>query len=414
MISLPHDTKSYWMESAETPGYPRLKGEVTIDVTIIGAGVAGLTTAYLLKKSGLSVAVIEKDTVGAGVSGHTTGKVTSQHNLIYERLSKRLGKDTARIYGQANQSALLQIADIIREEGIDCGWHTEDSYVYTTDSSQIERFKAEAAAAQECVLPATFETSSPLPLPFPIKGAVRFSGQASFHVRKYLLGLAKAIDGNGSYVYEHSHAIGIREGQPCRVTTPAGRIMSNDIVVATNVPTFPLLARGAYCIAEYPKQSYIVAGRLKEKDSFEGMYISPDKDNYSILPIHHGAQRLLLIGGEGHIPGTRLDTGKRYQRLADYAEKNFGITAIEYQWSHRDYLGYDDMPLIGRLYPWSKHTYTATAFMKWGLTNGTVAGMLLNDMVQGRHNQWSDTFNPHRLKTIASIPKVIGENLGIT
>ena len=143
------------------------------------------------------------------------------------------------------------------------------------------------------------------------------------------------------------------------------------------------------------------------------MYISPDKDNYSILPVNDGNSTLLLIGGEGHIPGTRLNTNSRYQRLANYTKKNFGITTIEYKWSHRDYLGYDDLPLIGKLYPWSKHTYTATAFMKWGLTNGTMAGILLSDMVQGKVNPLSATFNPHRLQVVTSIPKVIGENLGI-
>jgi glycine/D-amino acid oxidase-like deaminating enzyme len=409
MISLPRDTKSYWMDTTEYPEYPPLEGEIEVDVTIIGAGITGLTTAYLLKKSGLRVAVIEKDTIGAGVSGHTTGKVTSQHNLIYDKLTKRLGKDTARIYGQANQSAISVIADIIKKESIDCDWHHEDSYVYTTDSSKLEQFKNEAAAAQECGLPASYETSSELP--FSIAGAVKFTNQASFHIRKYLLGLASAINGDGSCIYEHSHVIGIHEGSPCRVSTREGKVLSKDIVVATNVPTFPLLARGTYCIAEYPKQSYIVAGRLKE--NFEGMYISPDKENYSILPVNYGKDRLLLIGGESHIPGTRLNTARRFQRLANYAEKNFGITSIEYKWSHRDYLGYDDMPLIGKLYPWSKHTYTATAFMKWGLTNGTMAATILSDLIQSKTNPLSITFNPHRITTVTSIPKVIGENLGI-
>jgi glycine/D-amino acid oxidase-like deaminating enzyme len=406
MVSLPQDAKSYWMNSTTSPGYPSLTDTLKVDVTIVGGGIAGLTTAYLLKKSGLTVAVIEKDTIGAGVSGHTTGKVTSQHNLIYDKLSKRLGMDTARAYGRANQAAITKIREIIKKENIDCNWRNENSYVYTTDSSKIERLKNETAAALTCGLPASYETTSDLP--FPIAGAVRFTGQASFHIRKYLLGLARAIDGDGSYIYEHSRAIGIHEGSPCIVRSPKGKVLSRSIVIATNVPTFPLLARGTYCIAEYPKQSYIVAGRLKDK--FNGMYISPDSDNYSILPVDDEGEKLLLIGGEGHIPGTRLNADKRYQRLADYAEKRFEITSIKYKWTHRDYLGYDDMPLIGRLYPWSKHTYTATGFMKWGLTNGTMAATLLSDVIQGKANPLSETFNPHRTTTVSSIPKVIGEN----
>jgi glycine/D-amino acid oxidase-like deaminating enzyme len=409
MISLPHDTKSYWMDSAKSPGYPSLRDEIKVDVAIVGAGIVGLTTAYLLKEAGLTVAVIEKDVVGGGVSGHTTGKVTSQHNLIYNKLSKRLGKNIAYAYGQANQAAITKIKEIVEREKIDCDLHGENSYVYTTDSSKLKQLQDEVTAAQSCGLPASFEMSSDLP--FSIAGAVKFTDQASFHIRKYLLGLASVVEGDGSFVYEHSVVVGVHEGVTCKVRTSKGRVLANDIIVATNVPTFPLLARGTYCIAEYPKQSYIVAGRLKE--DFDGMYISPDKDNYSILPVNDGQERLLLIGGEGHIPGTRLNTDTRYQRLANYAEKNFGITSIKYKWSDRDYLGYDDMPLIGKLYPWSEHTYTATGFMKWGLTNGTMASLILNDMVRGKANPLSAIFTPHRLSTVSSIPKVIGENLGV-
>jgi glycine/D-amino acid oxidase-like deaminating enzyme len=407
MTSLPQDAKSYWMDSTTSPGYPPLSDTVKIDVAIIGGGIAGLTTAYLLKKLGMTVAVIEKDTVGGGVSGHTTGKVTSQHNLIYDKLSRRLSLDIARAYGQANQMAIAKIREIIKAENMDCNWHDENSYVYTTDTSKVELLKSEASAAQACGLPASYETTSGLP--FPIAGAVKFTGQASFHIRKYLLGLACVVDGEGSYIFEHSHAIGIHEGSLCTIRTSKGKILSDSIVVATNVPTFPLLARGTYCIAEYPKQSYILAGRPKER--VEGMYISPDTDNYSILPVKDKGEELLLIGGEGHIPGTHLNANKRYQRLADYAEKKFGMTSIKYKWTHRDYLGYDDMPLIGKLYPWSKHTYTATGFMKWGLTNGTMAATLLSDLVQGKINPLAEIFNPHRITTISSIPKVIGENL---
>ncbi len=409
MIDSLQDKSSYWLTTTKSPGYPALLENAETDVVIIGAGIAGLTSAYLLKKAGLKVIVLEKDTIGAGVSGHTTGKITSQHNLIYNKLSKRLGEEKARMYGKANQQAIDKIAAIIKDEHIECDWRPEDNFVHTTNPGQIKEFKAEAATAAKLGLPATFERSADLP--FPIEGAVRFSGQATFHIQKYLSGLAKAIDGDGSHIYEHSHALGIRDSNPGRVRTTKASVHAKHIIVATNVPTFPLFARGSYCIVEYPMQSYIVAGKIDH--AVKGMYISPDKGHYSILPVKDGKENFLLIGGEGHIPLTRFNPKVRYKRLAEYAKKYFGITDIEYQWTHRDYLGYDDMPLIGKLYPWSKHTYTATGFMKWGLTNGTVAGMLLTDQICGLENQWTDLFNPHRLEAVASIPKVIGEHLGI-
>lgn len=398
---------SYWLESTTSSGYPTLLEDAEADVVVVGAGIAGLTAAYLLKQAGLKVIVLEKDSVGEGVSGHTTGKVTSQHNLIYTKLTERIGEDAARLYGQANQQAIATIADIIKRENIDCNWQIEDNYVYTADATRVQQFKDEAALAAKLGLPATFETSADLP--FEMKALVRFADQATFHVRKYLLGLAKAIDGDGSYVYEHSYVNGIRDGEPGRVKTTKAKVTTKHIVVATNVPTFPLMARGTYCVAEYPMQSYIVAGRIDY--DVKGMYISPDEDHYSILPVKNGDDNLLLIGGEGNIYLTRFNYTERYTRLAEYARKYFGVTEIVNCWNHRDYLGYDDMPLIGRLYPWSKRTYTATGFMKWGMTNGTVAAQLLRDQILGDESDLADLFNPHRFKAPASIPKVIGEHL---
>ena len=404
MSEPPEKTASYWMQSVETPGYPELKDDIEVDVVIIGAGIVGLSVAYMLKKTGLRVAVLEKDKVGSGVSGHTTGKITTQHNMIYAKLQKRLGQDQARIYAQANQLAFEKLVEIIKEEDIDCDFRHEDSYVYTSDPEKVNQFKEEAKVAASFGLPATFETETDLP--FSVTASVRFSGQATFHIRKYLLALAEIINGDGSYIFENSHAYGIKDGKQVRVRTPKARVLADKVIVATNVPTFPLMARGTYCIAEYPQQSYIVAGKMTRP--IKGMYISPDKEHYSILPVISGNDKYLLVGGEAHIPGTRLNQNTRYKRLADYADKYFGIKQIDYRWSHRDYLGYDDMPLIGKTYPWSRNSYTATGFMKWGMTNGTLAAMILSDLVQGKESSWSQVFTPHRFKVVTSIPKVTG------
>lgn len=408
MIDIPETRTSYWIDSVQAESYPQLRGTKEVDVVIVGAGIAGLTTAYLLKKEGLSVAVIEKDYVGSGVSGYTTGKITSQHNLIYAKLAKRLGIDFAKTYAEANETALAMIETIVLRERIDCDWRRQDNYVYTADPSQIDTFKREVDIARECGLPASFEKHCGLP--FHIEGAVKFSDQATFHIQKYLAALARIVDGDGSYVFEQSPVASINT-RPIRAVTVKGKVLARDIVVTTNIPTFPLAARGTYAVGVYPQQSYIVAARLE--GDVDGMYISPDKDHYSILPVKNATDSLLLIGGEGHIPGTRWNAEERYERLAQYARTHFPVTDIAYQWSHRDYLGYDDMPLVGHLYPWSHHIYTATGFMKWGLTNGTMAAMILADAIQGKHNSWAWAFEPHRMTVALSIPKTIREHIGL-
>jgi glycine/D-amino acid oxidase-like deaminating enzyme len=398
MLQLPNESKSYWRDSYTQSLYTPLTDDVAFDVAIVGAGITGLSSAYLLKQSGYTVAVLEKSTVGGGTSGRTTGKVTSQHNLIYQDLQKRLGTKKARMYGEANQSAVEQVNTIIAQEKIDCNWRHDDNYVFTTEPKQVNTFQQEAKVAVELGLPASFTTTTPLP--FGVVAAVKFTGQGKINSQKYLLGLAKAIHGNGSYVFEHSNVSRIKDGNPGYVKANGSKVTAKHIIVATNVPTLPLAARGGYCLFEYPRVSYIVTARVLKR--LTGMYISPDNEHYSILPVD---PHTIFIGGEGHLSVAHVNTKTKYQRLANYAEEKFGATEITHSWSDRDYLAYDDVPLIGKLYPWSRNLYVATAFRKWGLSNGTVAAMILRDMISGQPNPWQDTFTTQRLKPILSFPR---------
>jgi glycine/D-amino acid oxidase-like deaminating enzyme len=407
MLPLPSDERSLWQDDSAGQIYPSLSEEQVVDIAIVGAGITGLTAAYLLKMSGLKVAVLEKRTVGAGTTGRTTGKVTSLHRLIYADLQRHSGTSIAKAYGQANQAAVEKVKEIIKQANIACDWQDDDNYTYTTNLSEVSRYRQEAGVARELGLPATFENS--VPLPFRVTGAVKFTGQGKFNSQKYVLGLAQLVDGDGSHVFEDSKVTGIRDGAPARVRTSNGTVHAKDVIVATNVPTLPLLARGGFCLLEYPTESYIIAGRPAK--TIQGMYISKDKDNHSILPIKVDGEDYLLIGGAGNISGLRLSKEKRFRTLADYAERHFGMTEITHKWSDRDYLSYDDVPLIGKLYPWSKHVYVGTAYHKWGLSNGTAAGMILHDLITGTENPWAWAFTPRRLEPVASIPRVAVQHL---
>lgn len=404
---LPDVEKSLWREAYETTVYPGLNEDIQIDVAIVGAGITGLTSAYLLKKSGFTVAVLDKDTVGGGTTGRTTGKVTSQHGLIYQELSKSLGMNKSRLYAEANEAAVAMVDSIISKESIDCDWQRDDNYVFTADPKKVQQFQQETKIAADLGLPASFV--SDLPLPFKITGAVKFSNQGKFASEKYLLGLARAVHGDGSYVFENSKVIGIRDGNPCRIRTSRGQVIAKSIIVATNVPTLPLMARGGYCLLEYPTESYIVSGPYDKE--LKGMYISPDKNHYSILPIEVSGEKKLLIGGGGHLSGLRGSKDWRFKRLAKYAEQHFDMTTLTHKWSDRDYTAYDKVPLIGKLYPWSRNIYVGTAYKKWGLTGGTVAAMVLSDLISGKNNKWAPVFTPQRLKPITSIPKAVLEQI---
>lgn len=405
MLQLPEHEGSLWREVYTSTTYPRLTEDTEVDVAIVGAGITGLTAGLLLKRAGFRVAVVDKSSVGGGTTGRTTGKVTAQHNIIYVELQKRHGNGIARSYAQANLSAVDQIAKIIKKEHIDCDWQRDDSYVFTRDKKRVAEFKQEAKAAEALGLPASFVTTTPLP--FDVEAAVTFTNQGKMHAQKYLLGLARAIEGDGSYIFERSTITGIHDGLQCVVKTKTAAIQANHIIIATNVPTLPLAARGTYCLLEYPRESYIVAGTLPKKSKQTGMFISPDDSEYSILPITVADQSKILIGGNSHISGLRGSTTTRYKKLADYAEKRFGVTEITHRWSDRDYLAYDDIPLVGKMYPWSKNLYVATAFHKWGLTNGTAAAMMLTETIKGHESPWAHAFDSLRLKPVTSIPHAV-------
>jgi glycine/D-amino acid oxidase-like deaminating enzyme len=402
MVQLPPKEKSFWRQAYTRRAlYPPLDQHMAADVIIVGAGITGLTAAYLLKRSGRKVAVLEKRTIGSGTTGRTTGKVTSQQRTIYSEMTQMLGLKTAKIYAEANQTAVGTVDKIISANRIDCDWRLEDNYVFTTDRSKVTQLKQEARLAADLGLPATFETSTPLP--FEVLGALKFSRQGKIHAQKYLLGLARLVNGQGSFVFENSKVTSFHDGEPASVNANGKRIIARDIIVATKVPSFPLVARAAYGLLEYPTESYGIACDLKK--SFPGMYISPDNGHYSILPhTINGQPKLIIVGAGGNLPGIRLSKTRRYQKLAAYAERYFSITAITHKWSDMDYLPHDRFPLVGRVYPTSKHLYTATGYMKWGLSNGTAAALILHDLILGEKNKWAPAFESMRARPIARIP----------
>lgn len=407
MVHYPSKGRSLWLHTLTPVEYPQLDHDFSIDVAVVGAGIAGLTTAYLLKQRGVKVAVFEKYRIGDSVSGHTTAKVTSQHGLAYSELIEKFGKDDARIYGEANQAAIDQIEQIIHAESIDCDWRREDNYVFTDKYDEIEQLKEEAADAASLGLPATFETT--MPLNVAIQGAVRFSRQATFHIMKYLQGLARAIDGDGCHVFERTKASLVNDGEQVTFHTPGGRVIASKVVLATNVPS-PLKDHAAYGLLEYPARSYIVAGRYDRE--VPGMYINTGNPTRSILPTVIDDERWLLVGGEGHFVGMSSSARERYKILADYARQRFGLANIQYEWSTWDYVAYDHMPLVGKLYSFSKNLYTATGFRKWGMTNGTVAAMILAQLLTDRQSPWAHTFRSTRLSAFTSMPQGMARGIG--
>ncbi|MCX6498859.1 MAG: FAD-dependent oxidoreductase [Arthrobacter sp.] len=385
---------SLWTATGGTATYASLDEDAAasldVDVAVIGGGIAGLTAALALKRAGRTVAVLEAARVGTGVTGNTTGKVTSLHRLAYSDLASRHGTGVAGTYGQANQAALEHIAAVVAAEGIDCGFRRVANYTYAESSAALALVREEAALAERLGLPASFTTD--VPLPFAVRGAVRFDGQAQIHALKYVQGLARAVDGNGSFVFEESPATGFRDGSPSVVATQEGSVRAKDIIVATNLPFGD---NGRFTERCYPHRSYIVAGR-SAVPPLDATFISVDEPMRSILTIDVEGTSYVLAGGEGHRATESVDSAERYRRLAAFARDRLGAGEIAFRWSTQDAVPADGLPYVGLMAPDSRHVHVITGLRKWGLTNGTAAALMLRDRLCGEDNPWAAVFDSTR------------------
>ena len=391
--------QSFWMATSPDTAYPRLSGSVRVDVAVIGGGIAGLSTAAELKRRGKTVAVIEAGRIAASVTGFTTAKITSLHTTIYAELVEKLDERAARLYGLSQQAGLEHIATTVAERGIDCDFERQDAYTYAVDAEAAEELRQEAAVALSLGLPATYVTKTALP--FDVAGAVRFENQAQFHPRAYLLALAADLPGDGSHVFEQTRMLEVDDGEPCTVTCDSGEVIADDVVVATH---YPVLDRGLMFARLEPHRDVVVAGLLPEGQRLDGMYISTESATHSVRTApHESGRRLLIVGGEPWKTGHEQDVESRYAALSSWTTKTFGIEDLSFRWSTQDCMTADGVPYIGLFHPGTKHLYVATGFRGWGMTNGTVAGLLLADLIGGLENPWASLYDPRRVKARASL-----------
>jgi glycine/D-amino acid oxidase-like deaminating enzyme len=395
--------RSLWLATTQDSGYPHLSGHHEVDALVIGGGMTGLQTAFLLKQAGLRVIVIEAGAIGQGVSGHTTAKVTALHGLAYSHLAGVLGKEPAALYADANATALQAIVGLIERHGIECGLERQTTTTYAASSSEARSVENEVVAAQAAGLAATFVAEPSLP--HATFGAVALADQACFHPRQYMLALAAMIDGGGCAVHEHSRARSL-DDRAMTVTCDTATVTARHIIVATHFPVFdhgPLSAR------VMPRASYLLAVRL-HGDVPEGMHMSAGENFRSTRPCRLGDEEYLLVGGEPHRVGEGGDTRDRYGRLEEWARTTFSVDSVPYSWSTHDMRPVDSVPFIG---PFGGHEgiWSATGFRGWGMTHSMVAALVFHDAVLGQENVWRELYDPRRLNLRASGRSFVEQSL---
>lgn len=362
---------SVWINTGSLPSFPYLEGDTKTDVLVIGGGLAGILTTHALTQAGTDCLLIEADTICGGVTGNTTAKITSQHGLIYAKLQKEFGSETARMYWQANQDALARYRALC--QNISCEFERKDAFIYTTGSGR--KLEQELDVLNRLKIPAEFTTK--LPLPFSVHGAIRFPDQAQFHPLKFVAGLVPGLN-----IREHTTASAI-EGTV--VYTNHGKIQAENVIVATHFPY--LNKHGRYFLKLYQERSYVLG--LERAQNVDGMYLGVGEDELSFR--NYGS--LLLLGGSSHRTGK---TGSGWSALEKFARRKYPEARVKYRWATQDCMTLDGIPYIGAYSRNTPNLYVATGFNKWGMTSSMAAATLLRDLVTGKENPYAQLFSPTR------------------
>ncbi len=399
--------ESPWLSTVAAPSWPTLDGDLEVDFVVVGAGICGLTIASLLSADGSSVAVLEANRVGRGTTGHTTGKITSQHGLIYRELIERHGEERAAAYAQANQQAIDEIQRTVNRLGVDASFERVPSYVYTRDPQRRGDLEAEQASAARLGLPASLTTE--IDLPFPIELAIRFDDQAMFDVGPYILALARDVTGGSGLIFENTRAVRVSEaGDAVTVHTASGRVRAGHAVIASLIP---FVNRSGFFARMKASRAYGVAALLSE-GGITGVHINADSPIRSTRPWRTEGGSGVVVVGEDHPVGGGKARPARWGELERWARQHFEVESFEFRWSSQDYASVDRMPFVGRA-PLMRRTYAATGFRKWGLTNATAAAHMIADLLSGRENDWVAAFDPTRVGDLHTLARTSLLNLEV-
>ena len=395
-------TESLWIDKAPTTAYPSLDADREVDVAVIGGGIAGITTALFCKQEGLRVAVLEKGVVSGAATGMSTAKASALQESVLSQVRKIAGQEALLAYARANVAALERMDGLVREHSIDCSWERLPDYTYAAEEAQVPTVEQVVEAGQEAGLPV--EQTTDVPLPFDVPAAARLDGQAQFQPASYTRALARLVDGDGSAVFESTMVTGVSEGDPHEVHVEGGvTVRARHVVVATQ---YPLLDRGVFFARLEATRSYIVAGRADGVAPPDAMLITAGQPTRSIRRWGDW----ILFGGEGHQTGASKADPERYEQLIEFGRRHYGITDFPYRWSTQDGMPVDHVPYIGRYHPRAERLWVAGGFQKWGMTNGTVAAMILGDLIAGRENPYAEHFDPNRAR-VRSAPQFAQINL---
>jgi glycine/D-amino acid oxidase-like deaminating enzyme/nitrite reductase/ring-hydroxylating ferredoxin subunit len=404
------DTTPYWLASAETKKFPALDRAVTVDVLVIGGGITGITTAYLLRRNGASVALAERARIARVDTGHTTAHLTAVTDIPLHQLVKDFGRDNAQAVWDAGAAAIEQIEEIIAREKIDGEFTRVPAYTHVPidgeGTEKTEDLREDARLANEFGFDATLENRIPLM----DRPGVRIANQGKFHPIKYLAALAEKIPGENSYVWEDSKATEF-DPEKRRAKINGHWVNYGALVLATHNPLTGesgLMSSMMFQTKLALYTTYAIGARIP-RDSMPIASFWDTNDPYLYLRIDRRAtDDYAILGGEDHKTGQIVDTAKCFAKLEHSLGKLAPDAQVDHHWSGQVIETNDGLPFIGESDPGQ---FIATGFSGNGMTFGTLSAMMANDWVAQKKNPWTDLFSPSRKKLKGGTWDYVKENL---
>lgn len=402
-------TISSWMATAKVPSRPSLKENIKADVCVVGAGIAGMTTAYLLASEAKTVVVLDDGPIGGGMTGRTTAHLVNALDDRYFELERLHGEHGARLAAESHTAAIDLIERIVTREAIDCDFSRLDGYLFVPPGDSKKILDDELQAARRAGL--DLKKVERAPLDYDTGPALLFPNQGQFHPLKYLAALADLIERKGGRIYCGTHVSEVVGGEQARVTSVNGSVVACEaIVVATNTPVNDLVAihtkQAAY-------QTYVIGARIQRGSITRALYWdTPDPYHYVRIQELDENSELLIVGGEDHKTGQEDDADTRFSSLENWTRERFPIADIVYRWSGEVMEPVDGLAFIGRNPLDKDNVYIATGDSGNGMTHGTIAGILISDLISGRENDWETLYEPSR-KTLRALPEFAKENLNV-
>ena len=393
--------ESLWIQDSYKTNYPKLSENINTDVCVIGGGIVGAVTSYLLTKKGVKVTVLEKDKICMGVTANSTAKLTSQHGLFYNYLEKEKGLEFAKKYLESNENGIKLAEKIIREENINCDFESQDAYVFATDESELKKIKKEIETLSKIGFSAEFIEELDIPVEN-VLGAIKFKNQGQFNSRKYTLGVFDRAVKNGLKIFENSKVNDIKkENELFIISANNCKVTAKKVVIATHYPikNFP----GIYFSKMYQDKSYVIAVDVKDEkiNNLNGMYIQSHDPVISFRTAMFEGKKLLIIAGSGH------KTGKPNEKIEDsfnnleiYIKKYYPNAEVKFKWSTEDCISVDKIPYIGRFSNIMSDIFVATGFKKWGMSTSHVASQLICDLITDEENEYDEIYKATRLEPL--------------